>query len=1151
MKEKNIIKNIIDAIKDPQRPFDERTYLALSLISEVTVFLALIGDIVTAESFYEIAVIVGTLIFVPVLMIVSLKKNKIKAAINITLIGITFFVNPALYFFGGGVEGGGVLWIIFTFTYAGLVLTGTLRALMFVLITVMSLVCYAVEYYHPELVYHHSRGLFLVDSFLSIVLVGFICFAMTWIQNLFFMDENNRAKEAAKKAEELSRAQNRFFSSMSHEIRTPINSILGLNELILRDQDISDEVVRDAKGIQGAGKMLLALINDILDFSKMEAGSMEIVPVDYRIGDMLSEVVNMMWLKAQDKGLKLGVSIDPKVPSVLYGDEVRIKQIIINILNNAVKYTTTGSVDLHVESEKKDEKTVELSISISDTGIGIKKEVIPYLFDAFKRVDTEKNRFIEGTGLGLSIVKQLVELMNGTITVNSVYGEGSTFTVVIQQGISVGTQIGALNIHNQSFVEREIYECSFRAPEARILIVDDNPMNLEVEARLLINTDMVIDKASSGKEALELDLKYNYDVILMDHLMPEMDGIACLEKIRNHSGGLNRQTPVVVLTANAGSNNKELYNRAGFDGYLVKPVSGEALENILSKFIQHEKLIINTNKVMSMREDINAAEGYSGKAPVIITSTSLCDLPASIIKKFHIPILPFLIKTEEGVFKDGLQMGADELIRYLNSGRNAESVPPDEQAYTDFFAQVLKKAHHIIHISISSNMSDDYKIACEAAKSFDNVTVIDSESLSSATGILVLIAYKLSQMKDSVEEIAEELNAVKSRLKCSFVIDSTDYMLRGQRISKRVDHMAKLLNLHPCLRMKDSRLQVGGIWLGNRRYVHRGYIASAFPVDVIPDPEVAFITYANVPKETLLWIKSEISKYAYFENIIFKQASAAISSNCGPGAFGILYCVKSNKSYNLSTLFDNYEMDSWDDKDTDDDFEEGGYETGSSDYYDNTMEDGTSQAAGSDEPPKWYESIDGIDGEAAIKASGSEAAFKSVLKIFYESIDEYYDVLQRYYEAKDFDSYTIKIHALKSSCKLIGALESSKKAEKLEMAGKEGNISYIDENHEQFMKEYKRYKDILSNVFMETGEKEEPENEPKRPQLSGVLLQSVYEGLRDGAEHMDYDAIDDVLKEIDGYEIPESEKEKIRELKNMAGHFDYDGILNLLGETSQ
>jgi DegV family protein with EDD domain len=1140
MNKKGYIKTVLDAIRDPERPFQERVFLTLTYITEIPLLIATIVDIITKDNPKEIFLLVGTFFFVPIMVYICLKKNKLDFAKNFIVMSLGFITIPELFFYGGGIDGGGMVWIVFVFIYMGLVLSGRWRKVMLTLCFIVSTICFIVGYNFPELVYHHDRGMAYIDTFVSIILVGMIGFIMTWCQKHFFDIENEKARKAAEIAEELTRSQNRFFSSMSHEIRTPINSILGLNELTLRDQSCSDNVIRNATGIQGSGKMLLALINDILDFSKMEAGSMEIVPVDYNVGDMLSEIVNMIWIKAHDKGLTLNVTVDPKVPTILYGDEVRIKQIIINLLNNAVKYTQHGSVELHIESDQKDERTVALSISVIDTGMGIKKESLPYLFDAFKRVDEEKNRHIEGTGLGLSIVKQLVELMGGTITVNSIYGEGSTFTFVVKQGISDATQIGELNIHSQN-VTRKSYEASFRAPEARILIVDDNEMNLEVESKLLNDTEMVIDKAISGQAALELSLQNHYDVILMDHLMPEMDGIECLEKIHNQVGGLNRAAPVIVLTANAGSDNRELYNRAGFSGYLVKPVSGEALENILMKFISPDKMIVNSNKLMSTREDINAALGYSGKMPVIITSTSMCDLPDSLTGKSYIPTLPFLVRTEEGIFKDGIQIGSDELVRYMSTGKNVVSMPPSETAYRDFFAEQLRRAHHIIHIAITDSMSEDYHMACEAAKSFDNVTVINSECLSSATGILVLIAIKLAQMDASIEEIVAEINQVKKRLQCSFIVDTTEYMARKGLISNTIDRVARALYLHPCIVIRDNKSGVGGAWIGTRKRAYKKYISMAFPVDVIPDPEVVFITYIDVPIDTLLWVKEEISKIAYFENVVFKQASAAISSNSGPGSFGIMYFIKSNKSYNISSFLDPEMMSFGSDKEESQPEEEETYEE------EETVgaEAVTTPAKADTQETKWYDCLTGIDKELALKNSGSEDAFKTILKIFYDSIGDKSAEIQGYYDSGDWKNYTIKVHALKSSSKLIGAMDTAEEAQLLENAGKEENIEYIREHHSAFMEKYLSYKELLAPAFEGEGTEDE---DAGKPQADEFLMESVYEGLLEGAKAMDCDVIDEVFKEIEDYAIPQEHKEKYKALKELAAAFDYDGIVKKLSE---
>ena len=339
MNKRRFFRDLTKAVMDPERNISERLFLCIGMSSLMNILLALIGDIILSENLVEIVTLAVVLVLVPVLIFVGLYKERLGMITNIIVLLLVLVILPILFFFGGGVEGGGVLWIIFAFLYAGLVLSGKLRAFVFTVLTIFSIACYWLAYTHPELVQAHSREMFYIDSLISILLVGTVGFSLSIMQKRLFEKENERAREEAKKAEELTRAQNRFFSSMSHEIRTPINSILGLNELILRETGATEGIVRDATGIQGAGKMLLSLINDILDFSKMEAGSMDIVPVDYSVGKMLSEIVNMMWLRAQDKGLRLDVSVDPGVPSVLYGDEVRIKQILINFLTNAVKFT--------------------------------------------------------------------------------------------------------------------------------------------------------------------------------------------------------------------------------------------------------------------------------------------------------------------------------------------------------------------------------------------------------------------------------------------------------------------------------------------------------------------------------------------------------------------------------------------------------------------------------------------------------------------------------------------------------------------------------------------------------------------------------------------------------------------------------------------
>jgi len=488
-------------------------------------------------------------------------------------------------------------------------------------------------------------------------------------------------------------------------------------------------------------------------------------------------------------------------------------------------------------------------------------------------------------------------------------------------------------------------------------------------------------------------------------------------------------------------------------------------------------------------------------------------------------------------------MGADELVRYINSGKSASSMPPSESAYTEFFASQLKRAHHVIHIAITTSMSDEYTIASDAADSFDNVTVINSGCLSSATGILVLIALRLTQITESVDEVVEELELIKQRLQCSFIIDTTEFMAKGGRISSSIDNFARALSLHPCVRIANDKSEIGGIWAGNQKRAYKKYINKAFPVDVIPDPEVVFITYIGVPTDTLLWIRDEISKIAFFENVVFQQASAAISSNCGPGAFGILYFIKSNKSYNLSRYFEISAIEN----DTEAQQEIISEDKESSEKAEESTDEqplDSQKIQTSKGSKEWFHELSGIDGDAAIKHSGSEEAFRSVLQIFYDSIDNKSKELSNYLEEGDIQNYTIKVHALKSSCKLIGALETAEKAQLLENAGKEGNTEYIRENHSSFITEYQGYKDTLKPLFA-AKDSGNNEKEPS-PLADASLIESVYEELLEAANAMDCEEIENILNDIKGYTIPESEKEKFDALKEMANEFDYDGIITLL-----
>ena len=782
-----------------------RSFILLSVIALIGLMLALVsGLIIGQDPAANISLLIEFILFSGI-MSWAVNFNKLKQAMVVIAAFLTFVFLPLAFFTSGGAAGGTPVWFAFSNFYIIMILTGKPKVFFLSAESVMICICWLIGYFYPEYITEFTRKGAYIDSAATLFIVGIIMTLLTSYQALLFKKENERVNIQKKEIEELNRSQNRFFSSMSHEIRTPINSILGLNEVILRQDGASDEIIRDANNIRGAGRMLLSLINDILDLSKLEAGGMDIVPVDYRISDVISEVINMVWLRAYGKGLTLEADIDPGIPSVLFGDEVRLKQIIINLLNNAVKYTSAGSVGVSVKYEKPFDNQIRLLISVTDTGMGIKEEVIPELFEVFKRVDLKKNRNIEGTGLGLAIVKHLVDLMGGNITVNSVYGQGSAFMVSLLQDIVDPKPIGNINLSAHDAV-RQKYTRMFTASGASLLIVDDNELNLEVEKKLIKDTLINVDTASNGPDALTLTMKKHYDVIFMDHLMPEMDGVECLNKIRSQEDGKCTDVPVIVFTANAGSDNIELYNRAGFNGYLMKPAAGIKLEETLLKYLPEEKI-------------------------------NLCEVKQADIGE-------------------------------ADNEKTGSNTPDTAEAYTGF------------------------------------------------------------------------------------------------------------------------------------------------------------------------------------------------------------------------------------------------------------------------------DSIDGIDVKTGIANCGDEEGYRSVLSIFHDSIPEISQELKKYYDSGDCENYTIRIHGLKSSARIIGAHALAELAQDLENAGKMGNVDFITDHHQEMMDLYIGYDSKLKGF----------RNADTDPivEADQSLILTMYDEILEAAEEMDIDRMDKAFKEMEGYRIPESEESRFKKVKKCYENFDYEGIISLL-----
>ncbi|MBO7336932.1 MAG: response regulator [Lachnospiraceae bacterium] len=605
-------------------------------------------------------------------------------------------------------------------------------------------------------------------------------------------------------AEEASRAKNSFLANMSHEIRTPINSVMGINEMILREST-DPNITTYSEHIRNASASLLGLVNNILDFTALETGSLVITPADYDLSDTVKGIYHQMLARSDYKGLKIEMDIDPNTPNHLNGDETRIRQIIANILTNAIKYTEKGGITFKVGFDRveDDHDSIMLKIAISDTGIGIKPDDISRLYNKFDRIEEKRNRNIEGTGIGMNITQGLLEMMGSELKVESVYGSGSTFSFDVKQKVNSWMPIGDPEDSYQKNVgQRKAYRERFTAPEADILVVDDNLMNLMVFKSRLKQTCVRIDSANDGFEALDMMNARKYDMIFLDHMMPDKDGIETLHEMKANAACPNIGTPTVCLTANAIAGAKDMYISEGFDNYLSKPVEAEKLEEMLLQYLPEDKV-----------------RTVSGEA-----SENIADEP-----------------------------GEDERLSALNG--------------------------------------------------------------STEVNILV-----------------------------------------------------------------------------------------------------------------------------------------------------------------------------------------------------------------------------------GISNSGSVQAYLPLLKVFYESIDEKADELERFYNEGDIKDYTIKVHALKSSARLIGALELGDEAQRLENAGKSEDLAYIGEHQAPFIEAYRKYKDILSVVF----DKEE-EDESGKPEADASIMAEVFEEIGAAAEDLDCERLENVFEEMKNYRIPDEHKELFGKLKKAAAEFDYDAVSEILG----
>lgn len=826
----------------------------------------------------------------------AVQQHKWKQACWLLIAVSNTVLFPMLFVTGGGLESGTPYYFVFGLAYVFLLLHGKELVGGLFLSFAGLFVAFYISYRNPDVVLPvHGRLYDYIDSFLAILMVGCFIGIVVQVRTLTYNREKKLAEEQKTELEQVVHSKDTFFANMSHEIRTPINTIIGLNEMILRE-DISDEIAENAINIQNASKMLLTTINDILDLSKLESGKMEIIPTQYEVSSMFSDLVNLIWIRAHQKELEFKVDIDPNIPSMLYGDEVRIKQVITNMLTNAVKYTETGSVTLSAKAERISPVTILFRISVIDTGKGIRKESLEDLFRSFKRVDETVNRNIEGTGLGLSISKQLLDMMGGEISVDSVYHKGSTFTIELQQDIVNSRPIGMIDFAAQKQLgNREKYKQAFVAPDAKVLVVDDNDMNRMVAKKLLRGTKAKVETVGSGKECLEKTAGETYHVIFMDHMMPDMDGEETLKALRAQTKGFCQKVPVVALTANVMANADQIYQEMGFDGYLAKPINAALLEASLLKYVPPDLIEYMSEEDLSDSGDVSAVSQITSarKRKIAITADCICDLPKELLERFQIRLMYCYVHTREGRFCDISEVSSDSLLEYLQvEGNHAHSstAPPSEYEY--FFADMLGRAEQVIHITATTDLSGAYPYALQASKSFDNVTVIDSGHISSGHGLMVLFAAKMAEEGKSVKVICDSMKEFGNLVCSNFLVPSTESLNRNGKVNGVVHKICSALQLHPVLYMSKNKLKVWKIEIGNMRQVNRRYVKKLLHHSNDIDTRILFLTYAGCSMSQLDVILEEVKKYVDFQKIVVQKASATVSSNCGVGTFGLMFLRK-------------------------------------------------------------------------------------------------------------------------------------------------------------------------------------------------------------------------------------------------------------------
>lgn len=718
---------------------DLPTDLVLFNIITITGFIGGITtipfNILSGMSTILTAVIVVSIIIDGVCIYMANFRNYLKNSTIAVCFAVAIGLFPVMFFVTGGINSGMVCWFSMGIIFIFMLLDG--MDFVFMLLTDFAIVagCYAISYYHPEYVVNlESRQSVFFDVVQSLMICSFATGAIIKFQRHIYdklykqaainnddlLEKTLQAKKAEKQAQTATEAKSNFLANMSHEIRTPINTIMGMDEMILRET--SEKVVEEyALDIKTASQNLLSLINDILDITKIESGKMGIVKGEYAFMSLMHDVLNNITLRAREKDLELKLNIASNIPCNMLGDDIRIKQVLTNIITNAVKYTQEGYIEITVTCEKSFGQYVDLTFKVKDTGIGIKPEDIKRMFESFERLEVNRNRNIEGAGLGMTITQNLLKMMGSNLEVESTYGEGSTFYFTLTQEVVNDEPIGDFEQKLKQLTANYEYSTSFEAPNATFLIVDDNTMNRKVFVALLKDSRVKIKEAASGAECLQLIKQQHFDMIFLDHMMPGMDGVETFKAMATLEGNKCLGTPVIALTANAIAGAKDRYLTMGFHGFLSKPVVPAQLEKMIRDFLPPS--------LLEYHEPDAKDEARKNRTKKIeLPDIEGIDWDYALL---HFPDSNMVYQTAID-FYDSIGFERDELLRYYNN--------------------------------LDESILEDYRIKVHGIKSMSNT--IGATSLG---GVAKLLEYAsrdgdIERVRIMTPILIEELDSMQSRL---------------------------------------------------------------------------------------------------------------------------------------------------------------------------------------------------------------------------------------------------------------------------------------------------------------------------------------------------------------------------------------------------